>query len=93
MLSLSPDCKVSQSYGDRDEDIIVISKKEFNFYPQNQFVFLWGSLYKDVFQIVNGKKRYVTPMAVERMNIRSDDIAPVNETELTYYKMGSPIVF
>ena len=93
MLRLIPDSKVSQSYGDRDEDIIVISKKEFNFYPQNQFVFLWGSLYKDVFQIVNGKKRYVTPMAVERMNIRSDDIAPVNETELTYYKMGSPIVF
>ena len=93
MLRLIPNSKVSESYGDRDEDIIVINKKEFNFYPQNQFVFLWKSLYKDVFQIVNGKKRYVTPMAVKRMKIRSDDIAPVNETELTYYKTGSPIVF
>ena len=88
-----PDKKVSDSYGDRNEDIIVISKKEFNFYPQNQFVFLERPLRRDVFQIVSGKKRYVTPMAVQRMGIRDSDVAPVNETELNYYKTGSPIIF
>ena len=93
MTRLIPDKKVSDSYGDRDEDVVVISKKEFNFYPQNQFVFLERPLKRDVFQIVNGKKRYLTPMAVERMNIRGMDVAPVNETEMTYYKTGAPIVF
>jgi len=93
MLRQIPNKKVSDSYGDREEDVVVISKKEFNFYPQNQFVFLERPLRRDVFQIVNGKKRYLTPMAVERMKIRSMDVAPVNETEMTYYKTGSPIVF
>ncbi len=93
MVRLIPDKKVSESYGDRDEDIIVISKKEFNFYPSNQFVFLERPLKRDVFQLVNGKKRYVTPMAVARMGVRDIDVAPVNETELSYYKMGSPIVY
>ncbi len=93
MLRLVPDNKVSSSYGDREEDIIVISKKEFNFYPQDQFVFLERPLNRDVFQIVDGKKRYLTPMAVQRMKIRDVDVAPVNETELSYYKTGSPIIF
>ena len=93
MMRLIPDKTVFGSYGDREEDIIVISKKEFNFYPQNQFVFLERPLKRDVFQIVNGKKRYVTPMAVERMKIKPSEIAPVNETELAYYKIGSPIIF
>ena len=93
MIRLIPDKTVFGSYGDREEDVIVISKKEFNFYPSNQFVFLERPLKRDVFQIVNGKKRYVTPMAVERMKISTDEIAPVNETELTYYKTGSPIIF
>lgn len=93
MLRLIPGKKVSDSYGDREEDVIVISKKEFNFYPQNQFVFLERPLRRDVFQIVNGKKRYLTPMAVERMKIRDTDVAPVNETEFSYHKTGSPVIF
>ncbi|MBI2062462.1 MAG: hypothetical protein HYT64_02120 [Candidatus Yanofskybacteria bacterium] len=93
MVRLIPHKTISDSYGDRDEDIIVISKKEFNYYPPSQFIFLERPLRRDVFQVVNGSKRYVTPMAVERMKIRPDDIAPVNETELTYYKTGTPIIF
>lgn len=93
MVRWIPHKTISESYGDRDEDIIVISKKEFNYYPPDQFVFLERPLNRDVFQIVNGKKRYVTSMAVERMKIRFNAIAPINETELTYYKTGSPIVF
>ncbi len=93
MLRLIPNKEIFESYGNREEDIIVISKKEFNFYPSDQFVFLERPLRRDVFQIVNGKKRYVTPMAVQRMKIRDTEVAPVNETELSYYKTGSPIVF
>ncbi len=93
MIRLIPDKNVSSSYGDRDEDIIIISKKEFNFYPQNQFVFLENPLNRDVFQLVQGNtKRYVTPQAVKRMKIDSEQIAPINQTELTTYKTGSPII-
>lgn len=93
MIRLIPDKNVSSSYGDRDEDIIIISKKEFNFYPQNQFVFLENPLNRDVFQLVKGNtKRYVTPQAVKRMKIDSEQIAPINQTELTTYKTDKPIV-
>ena len=94
MVRLIPHKSVSESYGDRDEDIMVISKKEFNFYPKNQFVFLEQPLKRDVFQIVDGKKRFITPMAVKRMKIKEDvEVAPVNQIEITYYKTGDPIVF
>ncbi len=92
-IRLVPNKKISKSYGNREEDSVVVSKKEFNFYPQNQFIHLEKPLRWDIFQIVGGKKRYVTPMAVARMNIKIEDVAPVNEMELNYYKISSPIVF
>ncbi len=93
MVRLIPDKSVFSSYGDREEDIIVISKKEFNFYPQNQFVFLENPLTRDVFQVTQGKtKRYITPQAVKRLKIDSEQIAPINQTELATYKTGKPVV-
>lgn len=93
MVRLIPDKNVFNSYGDREEDIIVISKKEFNFYPQNQFVFLENPLDRNVFQIIQGKtKRYVTPQAVKRLKIDSERIAPINQAELATYKTDKPIV-
>lgn len=93
MVRLVPDKNVFNSYGDREEDIIIISKKEFNFYPQNQFVFLENPLTRDVFQVTQGKiKRYITPQAVRRLKIDLEQIAPVNQTELATYKTGKPIV-
>ena len=93
MVRLVPDKNVFSSYGDRDEDVIIISKKEFNFYPQSRFVFLENPLNRDVFQLIQGKtKRYVTPQAVKRMKIDSEQIAPINQTELATYKTGKPIV-
>ena len=84
---------VFDSYGDRNEDIIEVSKKEFNFYPRNQFVFLERPLNRDVFQITDGMKRYLTPMAVQRMVLTDEQIAPINETELAFYKTGKPIIY
>lgn len=93
IIRLVPHKDVFDSYGDRDEDIIEVSKKEFNFYPRNQFVFLERPLNRDVFQIVDGMKRYLTPMAVQRMVITDEQVAPVNQIELAYYKTGKPIVY
>lgn len=93
MIRLVPDKNVFNSYGDREEDIVIVSKKEFNFYPQNQFVFLENPLNRDVFQVIQGKtKRYITPQAVKRMKIDSEQIAPINQTELATYKTDKPIV-
>lgn len=93
MIRLTSNKNVLNSYGDREEDIIIISKKEFNFYPQNQFVFLENPLNRDVYQLVNGKtKRYMTQSAVKRMKIDSEQIAPINQTELATYKTDKPIV-
>jgi hypothetical protein len=93
MIRLTPDKNVFSSYGDREEDVIVISKKEFNYYPQNQFVFLENPLNRDVFQIVQGKtKRYITPQAVKRMRIDFEQIAPINQIELAAYKTDKPII-
>lgn len=93
MIRLIPDKNVFSSYGDREEDIIIVSKKEFNFYPQNQFVFLENPLNRDVYQLINGKnKRYLTQSAVKRMKIDSEQIAPINQTELATYKTDKPIV-
>src|SRR3989338_6191426 len=93
MIRLVPDKNVFNSYGDREEDIIIISKKEFNFYPQNQFVFLENPLNRDVFQIIQGNtKRYLTQAAVKRMKIDPEQIAPINQTELANYQTDKPIV-
>src|SRR3989344_4410493 len=93
MIRLIPDKNVFNSYGDREEDVIVISKKEFNWYPQNQFVFLENPLNRDVYQLVNGKvKRYLTKAAVKRMKIDAEQIAPINQVELANYQTDKPIV-
>jgi hypothetical protein len=93
MTRLIPSQKVMDSYGDRAEDAITISKQEFNFYPQNQYIYLESPLNRDVFQIVNGTgKRYLTPMAVQRLVITPDQVAPVNQTEMDFYKILAPVI-
>ena len=93
LIRLIPnDKKVFESYGDREEDIVEISKKEFNFYPVNQFVFLEQPLNRDVFQITGNSKRYMTPMAVARLRVKDDQIAPVNQTQLVWYKTLAPVI-
>lgn len=84
--------KIFDFYGDRTEDIITISRKEFNFYPTNQYVYQESPLNRDVFQISGNGKRYLTPMAVMRLNIRADQVAPVSKAELDFYKTLAPLV-
>jgi hypothetical protein len=84
--------KIFELYGDRAQDEITISRKEFNFYPTNQYVYQESPLNRDVFQISNGGKRYLTPMAVARLGIRADQVAPVSQAELNLYKTLAPLV-
>jgi hypothetical protein len=82
------------SYGNRKEDIILITQKEFNFYPRNQFVYVNAPYEnRDVFQIVGGVKRFVTPMALKRMKIKDFEVMPINITEFDAYPPSAPIIF
>ncbi len=84
--------KLFDLYGDRPEDVITISRKEFNFYPTNEYVYQYSPLNKDVFQVTAAGKRYLTPMAVLRLGIRADQIAPVSKAELDSYKVLPPVI-
>ncbi|OGN00400.1 MAG: hypothetical protein A2651_01820 [Candidatus Yanofskybacteria bacterium RIFCSPHIGHO2_01_FULL_42_12] len=92
--------KVFDSYGNREEDIVIISEKEFSFYPRNQFVFaeglfgLSGVQAIDIFQLTgDGQKRYLVPQVARKMRISSEQVAPINKTELDSYDYGNPILF
>ncbi|MEK7137998.1 MAG: hypothetical protein AAB787_00670 [Patescibacteria group bacterium] len=84
--------KIFEIYGDRKEDVITISRKEFNYYPTNEYVYQFSPLNRDVFQISTKGKRYLTPMAVYRLGISPDQIAPVSKLELDSYKTLAPLV-
>lgn len=86
--------KVFYSYGNRKEDVITINRKEFNYYPRNQFVFVERpQINREIYQITGGIKRYLTPVAVKRMNLREEEIAPINQIEFDEYPMGEPVIF
>lgn len=84
--------KIFEFYGDRAEDVITISRKEFNFYPTNKYVYQFSPLNRDVFQISGSGKRYLTPMAVARLGIQPDQVAPVSKAELDLYKTLAPLI-
>jgi len=86
--------KVFYSYGNRKEDVITINQKEFNYYPRNQFIFVERpKLDRDIYQISGGIKRYLTPVAVKRMELKEREIAPVNQFEFDEYPEGEPVIF
>lgn len=86
--------KVFYSYGDRKEDVITINQKEFNYYPRNQYIFVeMPKLNRDIYQITGGIKRYLTPVAVQRLDLKENEIAPVNQIEFEEYPEGEAIIF
>ena len=85
-----PNEEILKSYGNRTQDIIVVSKKEFNYYPDNKFIHLESS--NDMYMIDGDTRRYLTPLAIDRMGIRRIQIAPVNETEFNFYEIGKPVI-
>lgn len=86
--------KVFYSYGDRKEDVIIINQKEFNYYPRNQYIFIERpEINREIYQITGGIKRYLTPVAVKRLNLKESEIAPVNQIEFDEYPDGEPVIF
>lgn len=86
---------IIKSYGDRTQDIIMVSRKEFNYYPDNKFIHLETpiKIAVDIYLIDGGNRRHLTPLAVSRMNIKKIQIAPVNETEFNAYEVGTPVTY
>lgn len=85
---------VFYSYGNRKEDLITINQKEFNYYPRSQFVYLERpEVNRDVYQITGGIKRYLTPVAVRRMNLNENEIAPINQVEFDQYSEGEAVIY
>jgi len=93
MKRLMPDAKIYESYGNRKADIVTISKKELNYYPEGLYIYQENPLNRDVFMISNGIKQYLTPMAIRRMELKEFQVAPVNQYEFSYYKTGAPIIY
>jgi hypothetical protein len=86
--------EVFYSYGNRKEDVITINEKEFNYYPRNQYVYLERpKMNRDIYQITGGIKRYLTPVAVKRLDLKEREIAPINQTEFDAYPEGEPVIF
>lgn len=85
---------VFYSYGNRKEDVITINQKEFNYYPRDEYVFIERpDLNREVYQITGGVKKYVTPVAVRRLNLKEGQIAPINQIEFDAYPSGEAIIF
>jgi len=89
---LQPDAKIYESYGSQKSDIVTISKKEMNLYPENRYVYSESPLNRDVFMINGAYKQYLTPMAIRRMGLMISQVAPVNQFEMSYYKVGEPVI-
>ena len=86
--------RVFYSYGNRKEDIITINQKEFNYYPRVQYVYLERPIIdRSIYQITGGIKRYLTPVAVRRMNLGENEIAPINQIEFDTYPEGESVIF
>lgn len=86
--------KVFFSYGNRKEDVVTINPKELNFYPRNQFIFIERpKVDRDIYQISGGVKKYLTPVAIQRMHLKEYEIAPVNQVEFDEYPTGESVIF
>lgn len=75
------------SYGDRMEDVQIISSKEMESYIISNLIRLAGST--DVYLIQGETKKKIYNAAVfDRYNFSWDQVINVNQTELNYYKDG-----
>ena len=80
------------SYGKEKGDAINISKKELEFYSSNEYIYQLEPYNPDIFKIEGKTKRYLTPIAVQRLNIQNYQVAPVSPKEFEAYKIGKPII-
>lgn len=85
-----PTLEIFNSYGDRMEDVQIISKMEMASYPVTNLVRLKGST--DIYLIEGRNKRKILNVTVfDRYNFDWDNVIDVNQTELSYYATGEPL--
>lgn len=83
-----PSGLVFSSYGNRPEDIKVLSSQELSAYPDYQ-----GIIYNNqVFIIENNLKRHIKDLTVfQRLKLDWNKIVLVNQTEFNYYQTGTAV--
>jgi hypothetical protein len=85
-----PTAEVFNSYGNRWEDVVIVSSAEINSYPNSDLIRLIGGT--KVYKLENGRKRWIkTAEAFNRLRFDWDNIAPCNQTELNVYPVGNDI--
>jgi len=85
-----PSAEVFLSYGNKWEDVFEVSAKEISVYEHNNLIRAQGD-YK-VYLLENGQKRWIK--TAEDFNARKynwSKIAPVNQTEINVYPLGTEI--
>lgn len=90
MIRHIPSPQVFESYGNKWEDIFLVSGYEIGAYERNTLIRAAGD-YK-VYFLENGRKRWIkTAEAFNRYRYDWSKIAPVNQTEINAYPEG-PII-
>ncbi len=85
-----PNEQVFLSYNNQWQDIVVVSPAEVSVIPDNILIRVPGD--EKVYKLEGDTKRWITTAdAFNRNNFSWDRIAPVNQTELNYYQIGSDI--
>ncbi len=85
-----PNMDVFYSYGNRLQDVIQISQKELDWYPENRLI-KYDNDYR-VYYLKDGVKHWIKSVkAFRRHNFSWQEIAPVNWQEFNAYPTGSPI--
>ncbi|PIY78436.1 MAG: hypothetical protein COY82_02515 [Parcubacteria group bacterium CG_4_10_14_0_8_um_filter_35_7] len=86
-----PSPEVFLSYGYKWEDIITVSQTELNSYHNNELVKTKGN--PEVYKIEDNQKRWITSEETfNTLGYNWNKIELVNDTELTSYPTGNPIV-
>ncbi len=86
-----PTLEIFNSYGDRMEDVQIISRLEMASYPVTNLIRLKGSA--DIYLVEGRSKRKILNATVfDRYNFDWDHVIDVNQTELDYYAGGEPLI-
>lgn len=85
-----PTLEIFNSYGDRMEDVQIISKMEMASYSITNLIRLQGS--DDIYFLQGYTKRKILNATVfDRYNFDRNQVIDVNQTELDYYQSGEPL--
>jgi hypothetical protein len=82
-----PTAEIFASYGDKWEDVQIISKTEMESYPLSRLIRLAGT--KDVYYIEGTAKRWVPSVSVfNKYGMDWNKVIDVNRKEFDFYRLG-----